>query len=74
MLLLAGTARASSCSGQVSAWTFGIVVLFYRGPEKPKRGQFRFVAMWLLCRINVARKSHTDPTNGLLTNTASACS
>lgn len=28
--------------------------------------------MWWLCLINVARKSHTHPTNGLLANAASA--
>lgn len=46
--------------------TFDIVAPFYMPPEKPKRAYFRFVAMWWLCRFNVACKSHSDPTNGLL--------
>ncbi len=51
---------------------FVIVMPFYLPPEKPKRGSFRFVAMWRLCSINVAHKSHSDPTDGLLANTPGA--
>lgn len=45
-----------------------IVATFYPRPEKPKRGSFRYSAIWLLRRINVARKSHSYPTNGLQAN------
>gem|GEM_PF-4178519 len=41
-----------------------IVGTFYPRPEKPKRGNFRFVVSTLLRRILGARSAHSNPTNG----------
>ncbi|MGE8385228.1 MAG: hypothetical protein ACN6PL_16320, partial [Pseudomonas putida] len=58
--------------GEAPKRTFDIVAPFYMPPEKPKRAYLRFSASALLRRIFGARSAHSDPTNGLLPDSASA--